>query len=214
MHNSGDFVDLHTYDADMRALLDDYIVSPRAEVLQKLDDFSFLDIIDVNSDGEGTGLGVDDKTEEELGGKRGVAETLYQNVRRVINRKRDTNPEEYRKFSEKIDRLLEEYQQSKIEYKELLRQIKELTEQLKREDAPDPRLDDELKKALYDNLGNDVELALKVCSAVEQSAQPGFRSNPMRKKIVERAIRTALSDTDYDVNAILAIVIAQTEFVP
>lgn len=214
MHNSGDFVDLHTYDADMRALLDDYIVSPRAEVLQKLDDFSFLDIIDVNSDGDGTGLGVDDKTEEELGGKRGVAETLYQNVRRVINRKRDTNPEEYRKFSEKIDRLLEEYQQSKIEYKELLKQIKELTEQLKREDAPDPRLDDELKKALYDNLGNDVELALKVCSAVEQSAQPGFRSNPMRKKIVERAIRTALSDTDYDVNAILAIVIAHTEFVP
>ena len=76
----------------------------------------------MNSDGEGAELGVDDKTEEELGGKRGVAETLYQNVRRVINRKRDTNPEEYRKFSEKIDRLLEEYQQSKIEYKELLKQ--------------------------------------------------------------------------------------------
>ena len=67
MHNSGDFVDLHTYDADMRALLDDYIVSPRAEVLQKLDDFSFLDIIDVKSDGEGTDFGIDDKAEEELG---------------------------------------------------------------------------------------------------------------------------------------------------
>ena len=92
--------------------------------------------------------------------------------------------------------------------------IKDLTEQLKKEDAPDPRLDNELKKALYDNLGNDVELALNVCTAVEQSAQPGFRGNPMRKKIVERAIRAALADTDYDVNAILAIVIAHTEFVP
>ena len=135
-------------------------------------------------------------------------------MRRVINRKRDTNPEEYRKFSEKIDRLLEEYQQSKIEYKELLKQIKELTEQLKQQDTSDPRLDNELKNALYDNLGEDVELALNVYAAVERNAQPGFRNNPMRKRIVERAIRAALSDTDYDVNAILAIVIAHTEFVP
>ena len=36
----------------MRALLDDYVVSSRVEVLEKLDDFSFLDIIDIKDDGK------------------------------------------------------------------------------------------------------------------------------------------------------------------
>ena len=211
MRHSDDFVDLHSFDADMRALLDDYIVSPRAEVLQKLDDFSFLDIIDVKTDDDGQPqVDVDKTAEEELGGERGVAETLSQNVRHVINRKRETNPEEYRKFSEKLNRLLEEFQQQKMEYKELLKQIAELRNQLKQQDMPDIRIDNDLKKALYDNLGENVELALNVYDAVERSAMPGFRTDPRRKLLVERAIQSALGTTDYDAKAILGIVVAQT----
>ena len=128
MHRSGDYFDMRMYDAEMRALLDDYVTAPRAEVLEKLDDFSFLDIIEIKSDDEGDDVQilVDPAAEEELGGHKGVAETLVQNVRHVINRKRDTNPEEYKYFSEKINRLLEEFQQSTIEYKELLKQIVKL----------------------------------------------------------------------------------------
>lgn len=212
MYRSGDFVDMRSYDADMRALLDDYIVAPRSRVLQSLDDFSFLDIINVNDDGDQTIFGVDETIENELGGKRGVAETLTQNVRRVINRKRGTNPEEYRVFSERIDRLLEEYQQEKIEYQEMLRQVVEITKQLKQQDTPDPQLDNELKRDLYYNLGKNVELALNVYDAVAHSAQPDFRNNPMRKMMVRGAIDNILDVTEFDTDAILEIVVNHHEF--
>ena len=70
-----------------------------------MEDFSFLDIIDIKDDGD---VEVSDNAEKELGGRKGVAETMAANVRRVINRKRESNPEEYKLFSERINRLLEE----------------------------------------------------------------------------------------------------------
>ena len=40
------------YDAQMRSLLDRYIVAPRSEKLAELNDFSFLDIININVNNE------------------------------------------------------------------------------------------------------------------------------------------------------------------
>ena len=48
MQRSGDYVDMKLYDAQMRSLLDRYIVAPRSEKLAELNDFSFLDIININ----------------------------------------------------------------------------------------------------------------------------------------------------------------------
>ena len=212
MHRCGDYIDLKAYDAEMRALLDDYVTAPRARVIEKLDDFSFLDIITVD---EGPGddfIKVDPEAEEQLGGERGVAETMVSNTRRVINRKRETNPEEYHYFSEKIDRLLEEYQQQNLEYKELLRQIVALTKEMKSRNAADPRIDSELKQALYDNLGKDTELALNLYNVIAANAQIGFRENQMRKKKLNRAIANALNGTEFDADKIMSIVVHNNEF--
>lgn len=210
MHRCGDYVDLKAYDAEMRALLDDYVTAPRAEVLEKLDDFSFLDIIKVD---EETGdVTTDPDAEDELGGERGVAETMVSNTRRVINRKRDSNPEEYRYFSEKIDRLLEDFQQKTIEYRDLLKQIKLLSEEMRSRNAVDPRINTELKKALYDNLGKDVELALNVYATIEANAQIGFRENIMRKRKLQRAIKSSLEGTDFNAEEVLNLVIHNEEF--
>lgn len=213
MHRCGDFVDLKTYDAEMRALLDDYVIAPRAVVLEKLDDFSFLDIIKIDEDPEGGAfIHTTPEAEAELGGERGVAETMVSNTRRVINRKRETNPEEYRYFSEKIDRLLEEYQQKTLEYKDLLKQIVELSKEMRSHGATDPRINTELKQALFDNLNKDTELALKVYTVIEANAQIGFRENPMRKKKLKRAVEAALSGTGHDAEKVMKIVIANNEF--
>lgn len=238
MHRAGDYIDLKAYDAEMRALLDDYVTANHSESLAKLDDFSFLDIIkiDDSSATEEDCVDVDPEAEKELGGQRGVAETMTSNTRRVINRKRETNPEEYRYFSEKINRLLEEYQQGTIEYKEYLKGIVELCKEMKNRNARDPRIDTDLKQALYDNLGKNVELALSVYKAVEESAKIGFRENPQRKLKVKRAIESALEREDskthgsdsmmagesipcydeshFDAEKILQIVIANREIQP
>ena len=205
----GDYVDLKKFDAEMRALLDDYVVSSRVEVLEKLEDFSFLDIIDIKDDGD---VEVSDNAEKELGGRKGVAETMAANVRRVINRKRESNPEEYKLFSERINRLLEEYQQEKMEYKELLKSIKALAEELRKGENVDPRINTEGKKALYDNLGKDVDFALKVYDVIDANAAVGFRTSEIRKKKLLIAIQKTLVGTEFDAVKILNIVIHNPEF--
>ena len=205
----GDYVNLKKFDAEMRALLDDYVVSSRVEVLEKLDDFSFLDIINIKDDGD---VEVSAGAETELGGQKGVAETMAANVRRVINRKRESNPEEYKKFSERINRLLEEYQHEKIEYKELLKNIKALAEEIRKGEEVDPRINSEGKKALYDNLGKNLDLALMLNGVIEANAAHGFRTSEVRKKKLLIAIKNALAGTIFDPEKILNIVIHNPEF--
>ena len=210
MKRAGDFVDLKLYDAEMRSLLDNFVTAKHALKLADLEDLSFLDLIKIDKDDGGA---VDPDVEDEVGGERGVAETLVANVRRYIFRKKETNPAEYRKFSERINRLLEDYRKEKIEYRKLLAEIAKMGKELKGDAAvEDPRIDTEAKRSLCDNLGGDADLALKVFEAVGASAKPGFRRNAIRRRKVEMAIEGALQGTDFNPLAVYQIVEHQSEF--
>ena len=210
MKRAGDFVDLKLYDAEMRSLLDNFVTAKHALKLADLEDLSFLDLIKIDKDDGGS---VDPDVESEVGGERGVAETLVANVRRYIFRKKETNPAEYRKFSERINRLLEDYRKEKIEYRKLLAEIAKMGKELKGDTAvEDPRIDTEAKRSLCDNLGGDADLALKVFEAVGASAKPGFRRNAIRRRKVEMAIEDALQGTDFNPLAVYQIVEHQSEF--
>ena len=210
MKRMGDYVDLRLYDAEMRALLDNFVTARHAVKLADLEDLSFLDLI--RPDGKGGGR-VGRDFEAEVGGERGVAETLVANVRRYIFRKKETNPAEYNRFSERINRLLEDYRKEKIEYGKLLGEIAKLARELKEgKGTVDVRLDTEAKRNLCDNLGGDVELALKVYEAVDANAKPGFRKNAIRRRKVERAIEDALQGTDYNPLSVYELVERQGEF--
>ncbi|MBQ2258741.1 MAG: type I restriction endonuclease subunit R, partial [Spirochaetales bacterium] len=209
MQRSGDYVDMKKYDAQMRALLDRYIIAPRSEKLESLDNFSFLDIIQIDENGEVKG--VDESAERELGGMRGVAETMTANVRSVINRKRERNPEEYKKFSERINRLLTELQAGTIEYRKFLQEIKLLSDELRQGNTSDARLDNAAKKDLCDNLGGNVELALRVYETAKQYALPHFRENPMIYKQLKRKIAAELLGEPYDADVVTLIIKSHTE---
>lgn len=210
MKRAGDFVDLKLYDAEMRSLLDNFVTAKHALKLADLEDLSFLDLIKIDKDDGGS---VDPDVESDVGGERGVAETLVANVRRYIFRKKETNPAEYRKFSERINRLLEDYRKEKIEYRKLLAEIAKMGKELKGDaSVEDPRLDTEAKRSLCDNLGGNADLALKVFEAVGASAKPGFRRNAIRRKKVEMAIEDALQGTDFNPLAVYQIVEHQSEF--
>ena len=210
MKRAGDFADLKLYDAEMRALLDNFVTAKHALKIADLEDLSFLDLIKIDKDNGGS---VDPDVESDVGGERGVAETLAANVRRYIFRKKETNPAEYRKFSERINRLLEDYRKEKIEYGKLLAEIAKMGKELKGDSAvADPRLDTEAKRSLCDNLGGNADLALKVFEAVGASAKPGFRRNAIRRRKVEMAIEDALQGTDFNPLAVYQIVEHQSEF--
>ena len=211
MKRCGDFADLRQFDAEMRALLDDYVTAAHATKLGNLDNFSFLDVIE--KDGQGNPEATDPGETEVAGGERGVAETMAANVRKYVFRKRETNPAEFKKFSERINRLLADYLQEKVEYKKFLEGMMKLCEELKAEkESRDPRIDTEAKKNLLDNLGGDVELTLKVYDAVVASVKPGFRTNTVRRKKVEHALAFALMETGYNPAEIYRIVERHAEF--
>ena len=132
------------------------------------------------------------------------------NVRRVINRKREQNPEEYRRFSDRINRLLEELRQGVIEYKEFLKQIKKIGEELRQGNVVDARLDTAAKRNLCDNLGGNIELTLRIYAIAKQFAQPRFRQNKQIKKQLLRQLEKALRGEKFDTENILGIITAHT----
>lgn len=206
MRRAGDIIDMKAYDQQMRSILDTYVDAKPSRVLEMLEDFSFLDLILDGVPDEAI-----EEAEDALGGREGVASTITANVRRVINKKRDSNPEEYNKFSERINRLLTEYRQGVLEYKDYLKAIAELARELSNR-TTDPRLDSEAKRALFDNLGEDVDLALEVYDNIRLNAKQGFRTNPTKIAKLKRALSKLADVKPFDVDKILNIAIHQPEF--
>lgn len=190
MLRSGDITDLKQYDATMRQLLDDYVEAKHSEVLARLDDFSFLDLIDTGD--KTTDEGNEKGAENEVGGRRGMAETLTANVRRIIMRKRDSNPEEYERFSARLNQILEEMREGTVEYKKLLKNIIDLCKDMRGGHKYPDEINTPCKKALYDNLGKNVEAVNKVYYAAKANEEVGWRDNNPRKKKLRRAIENAI----------------------
>lgn len=206
MRRAGDIIDMKQYDQQMRSILDTYVDAKPSRVLAMLEDFSFLDLVlDGNYEEE------EAEAEEALGGKEGVASTITANVRRVVNRKRESNPEEYKKFSERINRLLAEYRQGVLDYKEYLKGIAELARELGHRTS-DPRLDTPGKQALFDNLGENLDLALEVYQLIRQNAKQGFRTNDVKKGKLYKVLDKLSKSKPFNVDTILQIAIHQPEF--
>lgn len=73
-------------------------------------------------------------------------------------------------------------------------------------------LDRPSKQALFDNLGHDEVLALKVDAAVRASLQDDWRSNPMKTRRVRNAIAAALDGHDGLVESTFDLVKNQNDY--
>lgn len=214
MLRSGDTTDLKQYNAMMRQLLDQYVQAPKSSVLEKLDDFSFLDIIDANRTPEDPdGLDTIIDGENEIGGQPAAAETIASNVRKYIIRKRDANPEYYDKLSEKLNKILEEMKQQTEEYKATLRKLVEMLREMRGNTTQYPSaIDTDGKKALYDNLDNDETLALRTYIAIREHAEVGFRENKIRLRALQKVIERVDGMPADKVDLVLKIAINNPEF--
>ncbi len=210
MHRSGDLTDLAGYDSEMRALLDRYVTAKSSELLAKLDDISFLDFIVKKPTDEV----VDDLivADDELGGKPGSAETITSNVRRVINRKHDQNPEEYDRLSERLNRLLKEMREGTKAYREVLCGLVELVKQMHMgiNNYPDS-INTPGKRALYDNTGKDADLVEAIYNTVKASAKVNWRTVDTRRRQLRQIVKQVLPE-DIDIDFVMSIITANGEF--
>jgi len=188
---SGDYIDLKAYEPAMRHLIDTYIRAEESEKISAFDDMSLIQLI-VERGPEAA----DAKLKGILKTEEAVAETIENNVRKLIINESPVDPAYYEKMSKLLDALIELRRKGVVSYKEYLEKIAKLTK-----DATMPGggpggypagVRTAAQRALYNNLGKDETLALRVDAAIMGSLQNGWKTNAMKTKKVRIAIREAL----------------------
>ena len=189
---SGDYIDLKAYEPAMRHLIDTYIRAEDSEKISAFDDMSLIQLI-VERGPEAT----DAKLKGIMKTEEAVAETVENNVRKLIINESPVDPAYYDKMSKLLDALIELRRKGVVSYKEYLEKIARLTK-----DATLPGggpggypagVRTAAQRALYNNLGKDEGLALAVDAAIQASRMDGWRNNVMKTKKVRLAIRDVLA---------------------
>ena len=229
---SGDYVDLKVFEPAMRHLLDNYIRAEDSEVISRFDDMTLVELL--IRDGEGTISGL---PEGIRGSPHAVAETIENNVRRLIVDEMAVNPKYYEKMSVVLDALIRRRREEAIEYEDYLKRVIELAEKVRRGEGGGSypvSIETRALRAIYDNLpeevlgrkvaeGSDAEesddagdprevVALAVDRAVRRAKMADWRGHPIKERRIGAAIQAALGPYRTHTLTILEIVKAQREY--
>ena len=206
---SGDYIDLKLYEPAMRHLIDTYIRAEDSKKLSAFDDLTLIQlIVERGIDG------LKDLPQGITNNKAAMAETIENNLRKVIVEERPTNPTYYDKMSELLDSLIQQRQQQAEEYEQYLASIVELAKQVQNPTsmAAYPNLlNTRARRALYDNLGQNEQLALALDDAIKLKKKDGWRGNRIKEREVRYAILEVLKDETLT-NEILELVKNQDEY--
>ena len=225
---SGDYIDMKMYEPAMRHLLDTYIRAETSEQLSTFDDLTLVQLIVER------GTAAVDTLPSGLRENRGaMAETIENNVRRLIIDEMAVNPRYYEKMSELLDALIRQRKQEALDYQAYLAKIVELAKQVSRPESGQYPLTIHSRalRALYDNL-QDVQgleqvmnryvvaesaaevaetAALAVDEAIRLVKKADWRGSKFKEKEVRNAIKKVLQD-DTLVDRIFEIVKAQRDY--
>ena len=130
---SGDYLDLKQYEPAMRHLLDTYLEAEDSKTLHDFDDLTLVDLL--VRDGEDA---VDKLPDSIRKSKKSVAETIENNVRKVIVDEMASNPKYFEDMSDLLDAILQERRDQAIEYKAFLRKMAELARKISAEPERGP----------------------------------------------------------------------------
>jgi type I restriction enzyme R subunit len=207
---AGEDVDFKAYEADMRFLLDTYIKAGASEVVSNFEDTGLIDLI------VKLGPAAIDKLPPGLGkSKDAVAETVVNNMRKVIIDEHALNPKFYDRMSELLDAILDERRKQALDYETYLAKILDAAQQLGNKDT-DKSYPTWAKhggqKALIDTLDDDADLAFTIDSAVRNVKKHDWVDNPMKRKQVRQAISRLLPDGDARVEAVFNLMRSRDEY--
>jgi len=206
---SSDYIDLKMYEPAMRHLIDTYIRADESEVISNFDDMSLIQLIV-----ERGATAVDTLPKSIRENKETVAETIENNVRKLIIDETPVNPKYYDRMSELLDALINQRKQQAINYGEYLAKIVDLTKQVSNpaNSATYPAaIDTPAKRALYDNLEKNENLATAINADIRLTKKDDWRGNKFKEKEVRNAIRKHLTD-DGMVDLIFDLVRSQHEY--
>lgn len=189
---SNDHIDMRRYEPDMRQVLDLYVKAEDSEVIAKLDDTSFLDIVAAQNEEQLNDL--PDELKDEYG--RASAETVEANLREVIRKDSPFNPAYYGKLSIILQELIDKRKKEMLDYEEYMKELIELVKKARGKSANS--YPESIKtpgmRALYDNLGQDEDLAVRAHEVIKENALVGFRDNRLKQRKLIKALAKLLGD--------------------
>jgi len=187
---SGDYIDLKQYEPAMRHLIDSYIGAEESRMLANFDDLSLVDLlVEKGKDA------IKDLPKNIQGDKDAMAETIENNLRRVIIEESPTNPMYYEKMSVLLDELIKMRKEATLEYEKYLNEFIALSRKVKKPNTSTEypvSLDTNAKRALYDNLGNNEALAIELDHKIMTTKKDVWRDNRIKTREVEYAIKEVL----------------------
>lgn len=205
---SGDEVDMKQYEPAMRRLLDTYIKADDSETVVDFDELGLIELIV-------------EKTKQnplEPGTKKvpeAMAETIENNMRKVIIDEKPINPKYYEKMSELLDALIEQRREEAIDYAKYLEEVKKLAEGISKPEATTTypeAMDTRGKQSLYDNLGQDEELVARIDAAVHYAKKADWKGNKFKRRSLKNAVEEELKNYEIDPDAVMNLIEAQAEY--
>jgi type I restriction enzyme, R subunit len=206
---SGDYIDMKMYEPAMRHLLDTYIKADESKKLSAFDDMTIIELLAAEG-----GRAVKDLPEG-LREFEPMAEAIENNVRRLIIDETPVNPKYFEKMSQLLEALIKERKAQALHYTAYLQRVADLARKVQKPESAGSyplAIDTGARRALYDNLGNDEELAVRLDTAIRQVKKDNWRGNRFKEREVRGAIKSILGSEDELVDAIFAIAQRQREY--
>ncbi len=207
---SGESLDLKAYEADMRHLIDTYIEADQSRTISPFGNLSLLDLI-VRT---GIADAINTLPDGIKSNQTAVAETIENNVRSRIIKEQLTDPAFYDKMSKLLDEIIAARKAKAIEYEEYLKRIAELAKRVEAgqaEETPES-LNTPGRRALYNNLNQNEELAIRIDEVVKHVRPDAWRGHQPRENEIKRALFSLLQNDASKVERIFLIVKAQSEY--
>ncbi len=187
--HSADYIDLKMYEPAMRHLIDTYIRAEESEKISAFDDMSLIQLI--------VERGPDALQKLPKGlreNKEAAAETIENNLRKVIIDEHPVNPKYYDQMSDLLDALIKQRREGALEYEKYLAEVVSLARKMTNPTTYPAALNSPGKRALYDNLDKDEEMAMAVDYAVLTIRKDSWRGQRFKEKEVRYAVKSVLKD--------------------
>lgn len=210
--NSGDYVDMKQYEPAMRQLLDNYVRSNESEVISNFDDMGLVEILVKNGIGALDGLPAGIRNNQD-----NMAETIENNIRKTIIDGHPINPKYYEKMSELLNAIIEERLKEAIQYSEYLEKIKKLAAQVLNPQHSlhtnyPVSINSAGKQALYDNLEQDENLAVRIHETVMNTKSHNYIGHIFKEREVKNAIENVLGKDNPKLEEIFELIKKQNEY--
>jgi type I restriction enzyme R subunit len=205
---SGDWVDLKAYEGGMRQLMDMYL---DAKSSRKISDFENKTLVELISF-----VGEPPSEYQTKKKREAVAETIENNVRKVIIEERQTNPKYFERMSQLLDELIKKRKEESLEYEQYLEEIKKLAEQISQPTSSSSypeTLKSNATRALFDNLGQNENMAIALDAVIHTTKLDNWRDGGIRERKLKLAVLAILQEEDKArIDEIMDIIKAQREY--